>query len=503
MGDHVLLAGALAQLQGAPGQLDRLLRAVGQLQDGRPVAEGPAQALLVAQRLQQGHGPGHGLLGPGRVVDHVAHPRQGGEGLAEGRRVAGPLPQADHPGGAGRGLLEAGQVVEDPDALLEHGRPLCGRHPFRPAADQLVVGQGLGEGAGRGRLPGRGQAVADDRRRVAGPVGVVGQPRQLDLGVAGQGGQDLPVAGDPGGGRELALDRPAGQLVPEPDVPGVGLQHAVPLGLVQRRQPVAEQLLGQPPLDLAGHRGQQLQGPPGGLAQPGQPGQHRVPDGGRHLDPGVGQHLGHEEGVAGGRRQHGGRVGVAAGQLLDRAGRQGPQVKPPHLLMGESGQDPVQGVLAAQLVLAVGEHQHAGQVRDPPGQVAEHVKGGVVGPVDVLDQHHRRAAGQLLVHGPEHRVPPGSRLDGRGQRRRGPAGHVPERPKGPRGDQVVAAPGEHPGPPRRLPGERPDQAGLADPGLTGDERDRASTLPGPPERLAQPAKLGVPLQQARRHRAHD
>ena len=203
---------------------------------------------------------------------------------------------------------------------------------------------------------------------------------------------------------------------------------------------------------------------------------------------------------------------VAASTAAGRPGRRpaarprrptGAAGKPSHLLVGEGGQDPVQGVLAAQLVLPVGEHQHAGQVRDPPGQVAEHVKGGVVGPVDVLDQHHRRAAGQLLMHGPEHRVPPRPRLDGRGQRRRGPAGHVPERPKGPRGDQVVAGPGEHPGPPRRLPGERPDQAGLADPGLTGDERDRASTLPGPPERLAQPAKLGVPLQQARRHRAHD
>ena len=365
------------------------------------------------------------------------------------------------------------------------------------------MGQGLGEGAGPGRLPGRGQAVAEDRLGVAGPVGMVGQPRQLHVGAAGEGGQDPPVAGDPGGGRQLALDRPAGQLVPEPHVPGVGLQHAAPLGLVQGAQLVAEQLLGQPPLDLAGHGRQQLQGPPGGLGQPGQPGQDRVADGGRDLDPGVGQDLGDEERVAGRGRQHRGGVGAGgAGQLLDRAGRQGPQDQPPDLLVGEGGEDPAQGMLAAQLVLAVGEHQYARQLRDPPGQVAEHVQGGVVGPVDVLDQQHRRPAGQLLVDGPEHRVPGRPRLDGRGQGGRGPAGHVPERPQGPRRDQVVAGPGEHPGP-AGLPGERPDQTGLADPGLAGDEHDRAPALPDSPERLAQPAKLGVPLQQARRHRATD
>ena len=42
--------------------------------------------------------------------------------------------------------------------------------------------------------------------------------------------------------------------------------------------------------------------------------------------------------------------------------------------------------------------------------------------------------------------------------------------------------------------QRLDQRRLPDPGLAGDEHDRASTLPGPPERLPQPTKLGVPLQ---------
>jgi hypothetical protein len=208
------------------------------------------------------------------------------------------------------------------------------------------VGQGLGEGAGPGRLPGRGQAVADDRLGVAGPVGVVGQPRQLDPGAPGQLGQDPPVAGHPGARGELALDGPAGQLVAEPEVPGVGLQHPASFGLVQGRG-VVEQPFDQPPLDPAGHGGQQLQRPLAGLAQPAQAGQDRVPDRGRHLDPGVGQHLGHEEGVAGGGGQD--RAGVdaaATGQLLDRARRQRRQHQPRDLLGGERAQDPAQRVVS-------------------------------------------------------------------------------------------------------------------------------------------------------------
>jgi hypothetical protein len=185
---------------------------------------------------------------------------------------------------------------------------------------------------------------------------------------------------------------------------------------------------------------------------------------------------------------------VAAGQLLDRAGRQRRQDQPPHLLGPERAQHPAQRMVVAQLVVAVGQQQHAGQGRDPPGQVADHVQGGVVGPVHVLDDHHRRPAGQLLVDGPEHGVPTGHRLHRPGQGAPGAPGHVPERAQGARRDQVVAGPDEHPGVGRRLPRERPDQARLADPGLAGDEHDRAATLHGSPERLPQPTKLGVPLQ---------
>ena len=184
VGDDVPLAGALTQLQRPPGQGDGFVEAVGQLQDGRQVGGGAGQPGPVAERLQQGHGADRGLLGPGGVVDHVAHPRQGGERLPEGRRVAGPLPQGHHPSGPGDRVVEARQVVEHPDALLLHCCQLLARQLAGPAEDELVVGQGLGEGAGPGRLPGRGQAVAQDRLRVTGPVGVVIVPRKVNTTVS-------------------------------------------------------------------------------------------------------------------------------------------------------------------------------------------------------------------------------------------------------------------------------------------------------------------------------
>jgi hypothetical protein len=156
-------------------------------------------------------------------------------------------------------------------------------------------------------------------------------------------------------------------------------------------------------------------------------------------------------------------------------------------------------VVLGQLVVAVGADQQAGQGGHPPAQVADDLEGGVVGPVEVLDEHHRRAGGQLAVDGVEDGVAPGPAVDGRGQGPAGLAGHVPERPEGARGGEVVADAGQHPGPRPGRGRERPDQAGLADAGLARDQHHRPTAPAGPVQRLPQPAELGVPFQQAPRH----
>jgi hypothetical protein len=362
------------------------------------------------------------------------------------------------------------------------------------------VRERLVERAGGGRFTGGGQPVLDDLLGLAGLVGVVGQPGQLDAWELGERGEHLPVAGHAGAGRQPLEDGASGELVPEPDVGGVGLQHASTLGLVQRRGVIVRQALDQPALDLAGDRRQQLQRPLRAVAELPEPGEHRVTDRRRHVHVRAGEHLGDEEGVAAGGVEHRARIrAVPGGELLDRAGRQPPQREPLHVLAGERAEHPPQRMVVAQLVVAVGEHQHAGQLRDTPGEVADDVQGGVVGPVHVLDDHQRGPVGELLVHGAEDRVPLRDRRRGLGQRPVAAAGHVPERTQRARRHQVVAHADQHASVRPRVLRERPDQARLADPGLAGDQHHRATIPAGLAQRLPQPAELRVTLEQARRH----
>jgi hypothetical protein len=120
--------------------------------------------------------------------------------------------------------------------------------------------------------------------------------------------------------------------------------------------------------------------------------------------------------------------------------------------------------------------------------------------VQVLDHQQPGPAGQLPVQGVEDPVAVGAGLQGRGQGAAGDAGHVAERAQGPRGGQVVAHAHQRPDAPRGGGGQLPDQAGLADAGLAGDQRHRAMAPAGPVQRRPQAAELGVTLEQSGPHR---
>jgi hypothetical protein len=98
------------------------------------------------------------------------------------------------------------------------------------------------------------------------------------------------------------------------------------------------------------------------------------------------------------------------------------------------------------------------------------------------------------VDGAELRVPPGDRVDGRGQGAAGAAGHVPERPQ----VRGVTRSSQAPTSTRAvLDASRvnaPTRLVFPIPASPETQHDRASTLPGPPECLPQPTKLGVPLE---------
>jgi hypothetical protein len=372
---------------------------------------------------------------------------------------------------------------------------------------------------------------------------------QLGRGAAGLGGQQAGAGGvQPHllARQQVAVDRLLQQRVAERVAPGGG---------VGRQHPGADRLLQallQLGLGLAGDAGQQPVGHPaahdrrhpqhplGRLRQPLDPGQQHLGQGRRQLDPGVGgpggqQLLGVE------------RVALRAGEdVLQPVRRQrssgdrlqvlgqldpgeGGQLQPLHRGQPDQlGQQRPQRVAAVQLVGPVADgHGHPAGAQGA-GQEGDQVAGGPVGPVQVLQhQHHRGPLGQAHQHGPhgvEHlqlvqvaagepgRLDPGQEPaeDGRGQGRSGQQPGllrvVGQLAQGVDHGQVGQADvaqldrgaHEHPHPQPAGPvGKRQQQAGLAHPGVAGNQHHLRAALPGPLQHRVEPVQLDRPADERR------
>ena len=160
-------------------------------------------------------------------------------------------------------------------------------------------------------------------------------------------------------------------------------------------------------------------------------------------------------------------------------------------------QEPSQRMIPGHLVVAEGQHDDGGQVGDAAPEQAQEVQRGVVGPVHVLDDQHRRPArtAQLGEHRLEHGVPVGARRDRRRQRPGRAPRRVLQRAERTRRDQVVAGAAQHPGARGQRRDRGADQAGLADPGLAGHQRHAAPPVRGRGEELRQGGELGLALEQ--------
>ena len=138
-------------------------------------------------------------------------------------------------------------------------------------------------------------------------------------------------------------------------------------------------------------------------------------------------------------------------------------------------------------------HTTTGRSTHPSPDVAQHVQGGVVGPVHVLHDQH---GGPAAVRRARRAGPRGRR---RGRPRAAPSracrlcsARVAQRAEGARRDEVVARAEQHPhvivG-----PDERTHEAGLADPGLTRDAAppNRSRPRPGAAPTRDSPARCHV------------
>ena len=150
------------------------------------------------------------------------------------------------------------------------------------------------------------------------------------------------------------------------------------------------------------------------------------------------------------------------------------------------------------LVVAVGQHQERGQVGEPAADVAEHVQRGVVRPVQVFDDEHRRPPrGELGNGGGGHRIglPVAAAGERCGQRPGGAGRRLAQGPECARAQQVVAGPGEHA---HTVVERRPqgaDHAGLPDPGLAGEDRGAAVAGGGRRDRAEQDVHHRFPFEQ--------
>ena len=211
-------------------------------------------------------------------------------------------------------------------------------------------------------------------------------------------------------------------------------------------------------LDLRPRPGQRdhLHGLTGGLGQPGDPGQHRVPDRRRHPRRARRQHLGDEERVAPGDPVElvgvGRRPGrVATGVVLHQGAhglrRQRRQVHPtsPGHRRGVPD-DGAQRMGRRHLVRPVRDQDQRAAAVDPAGQVSHEIQRRLVGPVGVLDHE------QVGLTGP--RLPQGAHQPGEELLPRGALGpdvigqvrqHLHERTERRRGRRPVAPSGRHPG----------------------------------------------------------
>jgi hypothetical protein len=261
--------------------------------------------------------------------------------------------------------------------------------------------------------------------------------------------------------------------VPERDPRRLGDQHSGGQALLQRVGGRAGERLEEPELGSRRYDGDRFLQRSCGRAEPGGPGEHRVPD--RVRDPLRlgGQRLDDEERVAGGLAVE--LVGVDTirlGELGDRprgepGGLQPPDPPAPRQL---SEQDP-QGMRAVELVVAIADDHQRRHRLHPAGEQPQDVERRLVRPVHVLEHEHGRdPRAQLARQRHHHRVRHRTTLNDRLQLAPGGLGNLDQRPERARREERVASAPEDPRRPAALLAEPPQEDRLADPGLAADQQ---------------------------------
>ena len=320
VGDDLGIVELARQPHGPRPERNRLLDALAvHRQLGAP-AQRPRQLAAVGEGLEHGDRLVADRRRLGAAARPPQHAREPAQVVAGAQRVArGLVDRQQFAAGLDRALGAPAQVGLDGDAL-ERLRVAGGERGL-PVLERLAVTVRGGGGAGRG---GREPA---DRLRVAGPAGVVHEPRRVGVAEALERLEHAAVELALADRRDLVGDGAADEVVAEDQ--GVAAQGQQPGGdaLVDRLACGGHQRQ----LDARRHDGGELDDRARRRAQRVDAHRHRVAHAGRDHAVGRGQRLGDEERVAARNRvQVRGLAPRAPRQLGDgsrreRGGRDPPQ----------------------------------------------------------------------------------------------------------------------------------------------------------------------------------
>jgi hypothetical protein len=166
-------------------------------------------------------------------------------------------------------------------------------------------------------------------------------------------------------------------------------------------------------------------------------------------------------------------VGRHSRQVRHRLARKRRYMNPPHGRGRKRAEHTLQRMIRRQLVVTEGEHDQRSEALDPTPHERQHVEGGTVRPMDVLDDPHRPPHPCKLCPDGLEQLGASARTQRLPERRRGLNREVVHRAERPRHEEVVAPAPDDPHMARSALRERSYKRGLADPGLAGDEHDRA------------------------------
>jgi len=292
--------------------------------------------------------------------------------------------------------------------------------------------------------------------------------------------------------------RQPGDLMAEPQPSAIPGQQPGRENLIHGRRRASRHRLNQPQITAGADQRRDIQHLAGLAAQPRRARQHRVARRRRDLaHPGL-QHFGHIERVSARQPVQLGRVKAArAGQPPHRVRGQRRQLNPPgRPLPGKLTKSGTKRVSSGQVLVTVGHKQQHRSVPDSPAQEPQQVNGRLIGPVDVLHNHHvqRPRFADLAQQSTEQLI---AASRGTAQVQQLPAkliSDIKQRPERARGEQPSARP---PGPARirQVTLKLLHQRRLADTRLPRHQHQPPVALPCLPRIPSQRRQCQFPFQQ--------